>query len=93
MLLSTGTARIAESEYLVHGDYELIVTADNLVTEMQLINTTVQIYEPIKVSSINISQPFLLHPTDPIDFEVTFEEGSRMNLTLTCTNGHRVSLA
>lgn len=85
-----GTIILRPDEYNIHGNYEVEVTAVNLVTAKQTSTITASIYHPILNASVELSQPLLLHPDDSIDFTVYILEGSQLTFTFSCTDGYQV---
>lgn len=83
---------MSRSEYVQPNNFDLILNATNMVTTgVQSINSTVKVLELITDPSVTISQPFILKPHDPINFDVALERGSQMTINLSCTDDFFVS--
>lgn len=83
---------LAPAEYQEHGNYNLTLTASNAVTDAVIqITDMVRILYGIENPRVNISQPFLVHPQDVIEFTVRLDQGSQMTFNLTCSDDYSVS--
>lgn len=82
--------RLTWEDYSEPGDYELELTAINLVTSEVRLTETISVYRDINVTDVNVSSSLIIEPGSTVTFSAVIHQGSQVTLELQCSDGFQV---